>query len=116
MADLPTAKPNLHGHAEEAGDADSGAVADASGAEAELAVGRGHLLHDVGESVDVDGAAEQALPENDEEDDVDVRQEVEEGVQGQEHSIANLQERRQVELTHAHPRDRRPRHEDPQLV
>lgn len=118
VPDLPVAEPNLHGHAEEPGGADAGAVADAGGAEAELAVGRVHLLHDAGEGVDVDGAAQQALPEDDDEDEVDAREEVvhQEGVERQQRDVADLQERRQVQPPHAHPRDRRPRHEHPQLV
>ncbi|KZL75238.1 hypothetical protein CT0861_11293 [Colletotrichum tofieldiae] len=113
---LPVAQLHLHDDAQEPGDADAAAVADARRAEAELPVLARHLLHDLRKRVDVDRAAQQPLPEDDDEHHVHRRDEVEHGVRRQQPEVAHLKQRRQVQPVDADERRRRPRDEDPQLV
>ena len=89
-ADLPRAQGRLHRQAEETREADSRSVADAGRAEGEFSIGRVDVIGDLGEGVDVDESAQQALPEDEDEDEPDV-QKGEEGLHDEEDQIQELQ-------------------------
>ena len=71
MLNIPLTKPSLNGHAYQTRDTYTPGVRDGGGAETELAVRVGDRGHDLGEGVDVDGAAEEAFPEDEGEEGVD---------------------------------------------
>ncbi len=73
MLNLPVAQPHFHGHAQEASNANAGAIADRRSAKAELSLGGWYSLHNLGERVHVDSTAEQAFPKDDDENDVNRR-------------------------------------------
>lgn len=80
MSNLPVTQPYLHSHADESSEADTGTVSHGRRAKAELALCDRHIFYNLGKGVHVHGTTEQAFPEDDEEDNVDGRDEVEQGV------------------------------------
>lgn len=91
MINLVITKPDFNRHAHEAGNADPRTITHARGAHTELPVFMRDRFEDAGERMYIHAAAQQTLPEDNEEDDVDVGYEVEERVQGQEHEVPDLQ-------------------------
>lgn len=88
---LPPTKPDLDRHAQKSSDANPARFAHRDSAEGKLPVRLVDAVCDRGKRVHVDGAAQQALPENDAEDEIDRGQEREERVQDEDGEVEDLE-------------------------
>ena len=107
MTHLPVAQRDFESHTCKASNAYAGRVADARRAQAELAIFAGHVVGDLCECAHIDQAAEQALPKYDEANDVEIGQEVKQGMQRENDKIGCLKQRRRVQAVNAHKGRRR---------
>lgn len=104
MNQLPSTKQKLPRHTQKACKTDARRITDCRSSERELAVLLGHTVTNLRKGIDVDQTTEQAFPEDDEEDDIDVRDEVKHGVEGEEHQVEDLKQGRYVEVVNAEER------------
>jgi hypothetical protein len=96
MINLPRTQPYLEGHTDESCSTNPSTVADATGAQGELAVLFGHVVGNLGEGANIDQASQETLPEDDYAHHVEVGDEIEESVQGQDDEVDDLQQGRQI--------------------
>lgn len=80
MVDLPITKPYLKCHTHKSRYADTSRVAYTRGAQTKLAILSGHIIRNLGKRTDVHQTTQQTLPEDDDANDVEVWNEVEQGV------------------------------------
>jgi hypothetical protein len=113
---LPPAQPHLDSHAEEPRYTDSARVTHTRGAETKLSVLAGHVVRNLRKRTDINKPAEQALPENNDTDNVVAGDEVEHGVEGKQSEVRDLQQRGEVEVVNADKGCRGARDEDADLV
>ena len=94
MPNLPIAKPYLEHHTYKSCNTYTTRIANSRRRQRELTILWGDFFGDFGKGVDVYQTTEQAFPENDGEDNVDTRDEVEQRMQRQNRQVDYLQERR----------------------
>lgn len=101
MRNLPIAQPHFPPHTQEARNTDARRVTDGSGTERKLPHLKGHTLTNFGKGVDIHNAAEQSLPEDDEENQPNIGNETEERLEREEQQIDHLQQRGDVDVVNA---------------
>lgn len=94
MPNLPAAQPEFERHADESSDANASRIADTCCSETELAVRSRYVVRDFRKRAHIHKSTEQTFPENYGKDGPYVRDEVEERMQGEDHKVDYLQQRR----------------------
>lgn len=82
MRNLPVTEPDLESHTKETSRTYTSGITNGRGTERKLTILLGDALGNFGESANVNNTSKKAFPKYDKEDDVYVRDKVEEGVEG----------------------------------
>jgi hypothetical protein len=116
MVNLPPTQPNLKHHANKPSNANPARIAHTGRSQAELSILFRHIIRDLGKRAHIDQAAEQTFPEDDDADDVEMRDEVEHGMGREEDEVCDLEKRGDVEMVDADKGRAGSRDEDADLV
>ena len=92
MPNLPSTKPNLNTHAQKASQTYPSRITNARGTQRKLPLPSRNGVQDLRKSIDIHQSAQQTLPEDDNEDDPNVGQEIEQSMSDEQEEIGNLKE------------------------
>ena len=116
MPNLPPTKPNLNPHTQKASHTYPSGITNARSAQGKLPLPARNSVQDLSKSINIHQTPQQSLPEDNRENDPDVRQEIKQRMSDEQEEISDLQKGGEVKIVDTEERRRGAGEEDAELV